>query len=144
MNSKKIITTVLCFAISTALTSLFATRQEAENAALAAAYALSAYGFDFSNHYELGILDRGRSTTFSRTLYRGTEYVLVAGGCNYTRDIDLYIYDRNGYLINSDEDSRQTAVVNFRAGYTGTYYIKVKMYSATSDGVHWCLVYGYR
>lgn len=144
MKAKKIISILICFFLSISITQIFATRDEAESAALATAFLLAASGFDFSDHYELGILNRGRATTFARTLYRGTEYALVTGGCESANDIDLYVYDRNGNLIYSDNDSSKTAVVNFRPNYTGTYYIKVKMYSASSDGVHWCLVYGYR
>ena len=144
MLSKKMLLTFTCFLLSSLLIFTFATRQEAENTALASAVALSAYGFDFRDYYELGVLDRNRSSTFARTLYRGTEYALVAGGCNYTRDIDLYIYDRDWNLIRADESTSQSAGISFLARYTGTYYIRVKMYSATSDGVHWCLVYGYR
>ncbi|WP_282775567.1 hypothetical protein [Phaeodactylibacter xiamenensis] len=121
-----------------------ATREGARRAVRGAVIALSSYGFDYRDSYDLGVLDRGQSYTMARTLYRGNEYALLAGGCEYTRDIDVYVYDRNWNLISYDSDYDQVALANFDASYSGTYYVRVKMYSATSDDVHWSLVYGYR
>jgi hypothetical protein len=121
-----------------------ATREGARRAVRSAVVALSSYGFDYRDSYDLGVLDRGQSYTMARTLYRGNEYALLAGGCEYTRDIDLYVYDRNWNLISYDRDSDKVALANFNASYSGTYYVRVKMYRATSDDVHWSLVYGYR
>lgn len=127
-----------------AIQNVSATREGARRAVRSAVVALASYGFDYRDSYDLGVLDRGQSYTMARTLYRGNEYALLAGGCEYTRDIDVYVYDRNWNLISYDRDADKVALANFNASYSGTYYVRVKMYRATSDDVHWSLVYGYR
>ncbi|MEM7656423.1 MAG: hypothetical protein AAF399_09875 [Bacteroidota bacterium] len=121
-----------------------ATLEEAKRAASKIYYQLLSLGFNVRDTYTTGTLDNGESTTFSRTFYSGNDYALVVGGCNYSRDIDVYIYDRYWNLIDKDTDTDQVAVATFTAWYTGTYYIKVRMYDATNDGVHWALQYAYR
>ena len=122
----------------------YATLEEAKRAASKIYYQLLSLGFNVRDSYSSGTLDDGESTTFSRTFYSGNDYALVVGGCNYARDIDVYIYDRYWNLIDKDTDTEQVAVATFTAWYTGTYYIKIRMYDATSDGVHWALQYAYR
>lgn len=122
----------------------YATLDEAKRAASKIYYQLLSLGFNVRDSYSTGTLDDGESTTFSRTFYSGNDYALVVGGCNYSRDIDVYIYDRYWNLIDKDTDTDQVAVTTFTAWYTGTYYIKIRMYDATSDGVHWALQYAYR
>lgn len=121
-----------------------ATLDEAKRAASKIYYQLLALGFNVRDTYTTGTLDNGESTTFSRTFYSGNDYALVVGGCSYARDIDVYIYDRYWNLIDKDTDTDQVAVATFTAWYTGTYYIKIRMYDATNDGVHWALQYAYR
>ncbi len=124
--------------------SLYATRDEARRAANRAAISLSIYGFDYRSNYEIGRLDRGQSVTMARTLYRGNEYALTVGGDASARDIDIYVYDRNWNIVAYDEEYGDVAIGNFNAYYTGTYFIRVKMYSASRNNAYWCMVYGYR
>lgn len=105
---------------------------------------LKKFGFQVRDTYYSGMLDNGESTVFSRTFYQDNEYVLVVSSCNYTKDVDLYVFDEDGSLIDHDSDAASSAVNTFKAEYTGTYYIKVVMYDATRDNVHWAFQYGYR
>lgn len=121
-----------------------ATEEEAKAAAQKVREQLKELGFQVRDTYLTGVLDNGESTVFSRTFYQDNEYVLVVSGCNFTRDIDLYVFDDDGHLIDQDSDAAPTAVNTFKASYTGTYYIKLVMYDASSDNVHWAFQYGYR
>jgi hypothetical protein len=121
-----------------------ASQPEADEEAEAIAPLLRSYGYDVHPYYSRGMLNRGQSTTLSRTFYAGNEYALVVGGCSYTRDIDIYVYDKYWNLIASDKGAAKHGVVNFDVYQTGTFHIKIKMYDATSDGVHWAMLYAYK
>ncbi len=123
---------------------VWATEEEAKAAAQKVREQLKELGFQVRDTYLVGMLDNSESTVFSRTFYQDNEYVLVVSGCSRTKDIDLYVFDDDGHLIDQDSDAAPTAVNTFTANYTGTYYIKLVMYDATSDNVYWAFQYGYR
>lgn len=58
--------------------------------------------------------------------FRGGEpaYVVVSGDGD--TDLDLYVYDQNGNLIDSDTDSTDDCVAAFNPRWTGVFYIKIK------------------
>jgi len=58
--------------------------------------------------------------------FRGGEpaYVVVSGDGD--TDLDLYVYDENGNLIDSDTDSTDDCVAAFNPRWTGVFYIKIK------------------
>jgi len=146
---KTLIKIVFSFAIISVLVTFpvqdtNATKPEARAEARAAKSILENYGYSVRSYFSEGVLDKGDYETFSRTFYRGVDYALVVGGCTYTNDIDIYVYDKYGDLVASDNSTKQYAITAFSANYTGTYYIKIKMYDSTSDGVHWALQYGYK
>lgn len=145
MNKLKI---SICFLVLAAMSitgsKIHATEAGAKAEAQRIANALSSWGWDFRSYYSWGTLDEGESSVFKKTFYSGNEYVLVAGGCEYASDVDLEIYDGNYNLIGKDSNAGKAAAVTFSPSWTGEYYIKVKMYDATSTGVHWVLQYGYR
>ena len=41
-------------------------------------------------------------------------------------DLDLYVYDVNGYLITKDEDNTDRCYVSWTPRWTGAFYIVVK------------------
>jgi hypothetical protein len=41
-------------------------------------------------------------------------------------DLDLYVYDENGYLIGSDTDPTDRCLVLFRPRWTGAFRIEVR------------------
>lgn len=100
-------------------------------------------GIDYRDTYTYGQLSAGNSSTLSRTFYRGNTYCLGVVGDNNAIDMDIYIFDSNGNLIAKHAESDPAAVGVFRATYSGTYYIKVKMYKARGNAC-WALVYGYQ
>jgi len=60
--------------------------------------------------------------------FRGNEEATVAiigdGDC----DLDLYVYDENGNLIEKDTDGTDRCVVQWNPRWTGKFYIKIKNY----------------
>lgn len=58
--------------------------------------------------------------------FRGgeTAWVIVSGDGD--TDLDLYIYDENGNLIESDTDSTDQCVCSFTPRWTGNFTIKIK------------------
>lgn len=146
----KYLKTAICFVLISALQLMSqkgkATEAQAEAEADAIAYVLKhEYGWDIKSYYSHGSLREGERASFSKTFYSGVEYALVAGGCDYARDIDIEIYDENYNLIEKDTDTGKNALVTFTPRWSGTFHIKVKMYDASATGlVHWVLQYGYR
>jgi hypothetical protein len=101
-------------------------------------------GWLVRDSFTFGKLARGESTTIRCTFYAGNSYRLVAGGCEDARDVDVAVYDENGNLIDSDRDSSSLAVADFHPKWSGTFFVKVKMYDSTPDGAHFVLQYAYR
>lgn len=58
--------------------------------------------------------------------FRGGEvaYVLVSGDGD--TDLDLYVYDENGNLIDSDTDRSDDCVASFTPRWTGAFKIRIK------------------
>ena len=72
------------------------------------------------------------SRTFTRKLYYGNDYVVVAEGDAHIRDTDLTVYRKSGgewIQVAKDADSSNVAVVNFHCSETGDYKFEVKAYS---------------
>jgi len=137
-----IISLLLVIMIFTPSTS-WATLEEAKETARRIYKLLIIEGFEVLDYYSYGELDIGESTVFKRQFYRGNTYALIVAGCNYTEDIDIYLYDDDGDLIDKDKKPAQAGFVIFSPRYSGNYYIKIVMYDATSNNVHWVLQYAY-
>ena len=121
----------------------FSTMDEARRSAYAIADLFVAEGWNIRGDFQRGFLARGASTVITSTLYQGNSYCFIAGGCNDAYDIDVILYDENGYLIDRDEDAERAAAVTVTPRWTGMFYVKVVMYDSTPDGAHWVLVTGY-
>lgn len=125
--------------------NIYSTVKQAQDAANELARILaSRYGLYVRTNYNYGFLYKGEYEYMSVTLYQGNTYYLVAGGCNSAYDIDLFIYDGYGNLIDRDNRSDQLAMVVVKVTGSGTFYVKIKMHNARSSGAHWALVYAYK
>jgi len=124
---------------------LLATEEEAKAVAQQIAYALAErFGLTVRSTYRYGFLNEGQSSYVTTTLYQGTTYYLVAGGCSKAYDVDIIVYDENYNLIERDNDARQVAVARVTPRWTGTFHIKIQMYSCSDEGAHWVLLYAYK
>ena len=63
--------------------------------------------------------------TYSITARGGEEKLVMVIGDGDT-DLDLYVYDENGNLIDSDTDSSDTMVCSWTPKWTGKFTIKIK------------------
>lgn len=62
---------------------------------------------------------------YTKNFYRGeTAYIYVKGDGD--TDLDLFIYDENGNLIDSDTDLGDTCLCSFTPKWYGKFTIKVK------------------
>lgn len=72
-------------------------------------------------------LDDNRSETISITLYSGHSYALL-GVCDQDcQDLDLYLYDGYGNLIDSDTSSDDYPIVEVSPSRSGRFYVKTSM-----------------
>lgn len=108
---------------------VFASEEGAVANAARAAVALDLTGDYVLRGFGTGILREGTGTTLETTLYRGTSYTIIAGGCEDALDVDVRVYDQNWNLVDEDNDTDAIAVVTFVPRWTGTFYIKVIMHS---------------
>ncbi|UCH92382.1 MAG: hypothetical protein JSV88_19080 [Candidatus Aminicenantes bacterium] len=76
-------------------------------------------------------LTEGDYYTIKTTLYRGNKYKILAAGDDYTRDLDIYLYDENWNEIDKDSQEDALPIVEVTPQWSGTFYIKVKMYEGS-------------
>lgn len=144
LRKKLMLPMLLVALLVAALPSLsFSTMEEARTTAYTIADLFIAEGWNIRGDFQRGFLARGASTVVTSTLYQGNSYCFIAGGCQDAYDMDLILYDENGYLIDRDEDADRAAAVTVTPRWTGMFYVKVVMYDSTPDGAHWVLVTGY-
>ena len=58
--------------------------------------------------------------------FRGGEYAMVILSGDGDTDLDLYVYDENGNLIDSDTDELDDCICTFTPKWTGRFTIRVK------------------
>jgi hypothetical protein len=79
--------------------------------------------------YRFDSLDEGESGWFTLTLRADEDYVLF-GACDVDcSDVDLWIYDENGNLIDSDVLADDYPIVEVSPRWTGEFDVRLKMYS---------------
>ncbi|MBK1829205.1 hypothetical protein JIN77_00565 [Verrucomicrobiaceae bacterium R5-34] len=121
-----------------------ATTEEAQNRANRIAKALKKQNIQFREKYWHGLLKYKGSTTIKTTLKAGTQYVLVAGGCEDARDIDIIVYDENWNEVGRDTKVDAVPVVRVKPKWSGNFHIKVQMSNSTRNGAHYALIIGYK
>lgn len=62
---------------------------------------------------------------YNQVFYKGEEVIVFVNGDGST-DLDLYIYDENGNLIDSDIDNTDTCICRFTPKWRGNFTIKIK------------------
>ena len=121
-----------------------ATTGQAKARAYRIAQALKKQGISFRNDYWHGLLRYHGSTTIKTTLKKGTQYVLVGGGCSDAHDVDIIVYDENWKEVGRDTKVDAVPVVRVKPKWSGTFHIKIKLASSTRNGAHYALIIGYK
>jgi hypothetical protein len=116
---------------------------QADDNAYRMAQGYVAKGFAMTSQDNKGIQGAGGVVQFLIPVNKGLDYVFLAGGDDFAKDIDLYVYDEVGGLILDDRRRVQTAGVQFRSPYNGTALVYLHM--ARADGLaSWSVLVGRR
>ncbi|HRE88020.1 MAG TPA: hypothetical protein PK095_02680 [Myxococcota bacterium] len=92
--------------------------------------AISSYGFDDTGDCFLGAwLRAGKSASMSQVFEGGREYLLIGGGTDETRDLDIKILDDEGKVVAADTASDATPIVRFTPASRGKYTIRLEMHA---------------
>jgi hypothetical protein len=120
-------------ALALALSSL----SSAANASPAEATQCTQEVVDFANDrgyrlrsWDSDSLSQGYYMDYDVTLQRGVQYLIFACGDRRARDIDIYLYDENGYLVARDNQTDNQPLVYITPRWTGPFRLRIKMYSA--------------
>lgn len=98
---------------------------------------------DGDDDVKLLYLAEGESYKYSTQFYKGNKYFIAAIGCDDATDLDIYLYDENGNLIDKDSSTDARPVVHVQPKWSGKFYVKVKMYDAVGGAAHAVVLTGY-
>jgi hypothetical protein len=73
---------------------------------------------------------QGFYADYDVTLQRGVGYLIFACGDSRAHDIDIYLYDEDGNLVDRDNQTDNHPVVTVRPRHTGAFRVRIKMYSS--------------
>jgi hypothetical protein len=97
-------------------------------------------GFNFrtpttsdDGYYGLSLIRVGEYAEFTRMLYSGNDYIIVASGDSDIIDVDLDVHDRFGRLIASDYRIDRDAGVFITNPATGLYTFRIHLYSGRAN-----------
>jgi hypothetical protein len=90
--------------------------------ALFASTALAGSG---GQKYDVARVSAYSSVSYTMTYFAGEDAVVTVEGDGDT-DLDVFVYDENGYLIASDEDLSDFCVVSWCPRWTGSFTIVIE------------------
>ncbi len=104
--------------------------QESVDCAQGMVYASNDEGYRLRS-YDTSSLAEGEVMNYPVTLVGGETYLMLACGERTAIDVDIYLYDENGNLIDRDRLADNKPIVSVTPRWTGPFIIQVKMYEAT-------------
>ncbi len=81
-------------------------------------------------------LPRGGELGYTTVLTGGSEYIVFACGDAAVTDLDIYVYDEAGKLVDRDRMSDAQPIVAITPEYTASYHILIKVYEASGDAFY--------
>lgn len=95
---------------------------------------------------EAAMLGRGQTYELTIPVVRGMDYIIIAAGDMAATDVDCYVYSEVGSLVIDDRRSYKSALVQFRAQYTGDVkaYIFMAKTNSSYGLAHWAAFVGRR
>ena len=99
----------------------------------AARATLRGEGYTRTRAYTTASLAEGSERTFTFPLQSDRNYVLSGACDNDCSDIDFWLYDNNGNLIDSDTAADDAPVVRVTPARNGTFRLKVRMHSCSTS-----------
>jgi hypothetical protein len=97
---------------------------------------IRARGYEPFGEPSRGRLDEGGERDFSIELEGGKCYAILAVGDNSVRDLDLILLDERGRQIDRDVEADPRPIVRVCASRTGSYTMKVRMYTGQGNFVY--------
>ena len=95
--------------------------------------AVATEGYEETHEDKFGSLDDDDSDSFSFNLSRGKSYLIVSFCDEDCSDLDLILYDKYDNELSKDTQTDSAPMVSVTPRYTGSYTLKVTMYSCDSD-----------
>lgn len=121
------------FAVAAALTLAAPAMADTDEQMRVVEGVLGDRGFESNGFERHGTLSAGESIRHEVYVSSGRNY-FASGVCdNDCSDIDLAIYDKFGNEVGADTQADDFPLVPFRASYTGTYYVEVRMWQCSTS-----------
>jgi hypothetical protein len=86
-----------------------------------------------SSKYIIGRLNQGEEETWNIRLFAGNDYYITGVCDGDCKDVDLTLADAAGRELTSDTSDDDVPVMRYRVKTTGTYSIKVNMFTCGAD-----------
>lgn len=99
----------------------------------------SQYGFDDGICLLGAYLETGAEVSWNLALDHESEYVFIGGGDDDATDIDIILMDRDGEIVEQDQEEDNNPVVGFKPPYTGIFTVRLKLYACDASGSFCCL-----
>lgn len=90
-------------------------------------------GYSKTHEYRIESLARGRSESFTVTLKKGWEYVLVSACDADCSDVDIRVFDGNGNQVASDTAMDDIPVARVTPRWTGTFRVEISMHKCSNS-----------
>jgi hypothetical protein len=94
-----------------------------------AAHAFRPYGFQFDREVFVDRLGNQGTEDLTVNLRRGEEYVIIGTCDEDCGDLDLKVYDDNGNIIASDNDTDGTPIVHLSPQWSAGFTLRAEMAS---------------
>ncbi len=80
------------------------------------------------------LLHKGEELSYATVLTKGSEYIVFACADAAIQDLDIYLYDDSGTLVDRDRMSDAQPIVTVTPAWTGTYLVLIKAYRSEAPG----------
>ena len=84
-------------------------------------------------------LNQGGRQSRAMRLNAGVDYAFMATCDSDCSDIDLYIFDRRGNVIDFDREDNKFPIVFFTPDVTANYRVEVEIYSCSSQPCYYAI-----
>ncbi len=90
-------------------------------------------GFETTHEFYVSSLNGDGEDSFRVELQEGVDYRIVTFCDIDCSDVDLYLYDENDHLIDSDTGIDKAPILSVTPAWTGPFQIRVRMYACSQD-----------
>jgi hypothetical protein len=137
MRTRSVFTSVFCFASALVFSGAASIRpvladqylKQIQSQMAIAANAFRPYGFQFDREVFVDRLGNQGTEDLTVNLRRGEEYIILGTCDEDCGDLDLKVYDDNGNLIASDNDTDGTPIVRLSPQWSAGFTVRAEMAS---------------